>query len=83
MTERYEKFFESEFKFDDALIASWGCDITYEMMLGIIQTYVAQESYNDYQLFKILKTWYLKSKSSNYALFKYINFSELNIKQKK
>jgi hypothetical protein len=35
-------------------------------MLSIIQTYISSESYDDYRLFKIIKSWYMSKKIKNY-----------------
>ena len=52
-------------------------------MLSVVQSYISSQVYDDYRLFKIIKSWYLGGKATEYDLFKYVDFSQLTKEQKR
>ena len=83
MNERAEKIFLQELK--DEFNMEW--NITKEVLLDIINLYVENEYYNDYELFQLIKKWLLKEERGpidmNFDLFEFIDFGHFNEKQLK
>jgi hypothetical protein len=81
MARNYQSFFDEQMDLDSGLTSGW--KVKYGAMEEFVRNYVQRKEYSEYQLFRIIKSWYLSTKCSKYELFEYVDFSQLETKHKR
>ncbi len=75
MAKEYQAFFDEQFSIDSGLTSGW--KVKYKSMEEFVRNYVQSKQYSEYQLFKIIKSWYMSTKCTKYDLFQYVDFTQL------